>query len=407
MVVVSSSLVAGAGDLSFRAEGSGAFPLGAPQSQYFYPGFDAQLTALYALQPWLSVELAGNFFRLPPTGYAGVLEGTSGLGVGAGARLQWPAEGRLVRPWAELTLDYQRTGALDRFGLAPGVGVNFRLAPTHAFWFGPQVRWLHVFPGGQLSNQVKADANLLFLGLGVEFDVHLGAAAAPVPVVVAPPPPNPDPDGDGVVGAADQCPTVAGPASLHGCPDQDRDGDGLMDSVDQCPQVAGVASSNGCPDPDADGDGVPDRLDQCPQVQGLAVDQGCPKVEPRQVRVAEKELELTQKVLFATGKDAIEKSSYPLLDEVAQVLTLRTAVCVNIEGHTDSLGDPKKNLQLSQERATAVKTYLVAHGVEARRLSALGLGDTRPLAPNAKAEGRELNRRVVFSIVPCTPVGAK
>ena len=76
---------------------------------------------------------------------------------------------------------------------------------------------------------------------------------------------------------------------------------------------------------------------------------------------------------------------------------------VQVEGHTDSTGNPKRNTVLSQARAEAVVAYLTGHGVERSRLAAVGFGPSRPLASNATRSGREANRRVEFRVVERRP----
>ncbi len=84
-----------------------------------------------------------------------------------------------------------------------------------------------------------------------------------------------DADGDGVPDEKDECPELAGPANLLGCPDSD--GDGLVDRLDQCPNMPGTGETMGCPD--GDGDGVADKDDQCPDVSGSPDHGGCPEEE--------------------------------------------------------------------------------------------------------------------------------
>lgn len=86
-----------------------------------------------------------------------------------------------------------------------------------------------------------------------------------------------DRDKDGVADREDQCPDLAGPADLQGCPD--ADGDGIADRADICPTVPGLASLQGCPD--ADGDGVTDADDKCPDIAGTL--QGCPDADGDQI----------------------------------------------------------------------------------------------------------------------------
>ena len=97
---------------------------------------------------------------------------------------------------------------------------------------------------------------------------------------------------------------------------------------------------------------------------------------------------------FDTGKDTIKPDSTPVLGEVVKLLTENPGLKVSIEGHTDNQGNPKANLILSQKRAESVKAYLVAKGIDAKRLSAKGWGDTKPIGDNRTEDGRAQNRRV-------------
>jgi OmpA-OmpF porin, OOP family len=99
-------------------------------------------------------------------------------------------------------------------------------------------------------------------------------------------------------------------------------------------------------------------------------------------------------ILFDTGKDVIKPESEPTLAEVTKLLGDNTNLKLSIEGHTDSQGDAKSNLTLSSKRADSVKKYLVAKGVEAKRLSTKGWGDTKAVGDNRTEEGRAANRRV-------------
>ena len=124
-----------------------------------------------------------------------------------------------------------------------------------------------------------------------------------------------------------------------------------------------------------------------------------PAPAPARVVVTEKKLELGEKVYFDTAKTSIKPTSFSLLDDVAQALAQNPQVKkVVIEGHTDAVGGEAKNLKLSQGRAEAVRAYLVKKGVEADRLDAKGYGESRPIADNKTAQGRESNRRVEFVI---------
>ncbi len=86
----------------------------------------------------------------------------------------------------------------------------------------------------------------------------------------------PDTDDDGVMDKEDECPTEPGTIELKGCPVRDADGDGVPDAEDQCPAEAGTRANNGCPVLDADNDGVEDKDDRCPNEAGPASNNGCP-----------------------------------------------------------------------------------------------------------------------------------
>lgn len=126
-----------------------------------------------------------------------------------------------------------------------------------------------------------------------------------------------------------------------------------------------------------------------------------PPAAPARVVVTTEKIELKEKVFFETGKASIKADSNPLLDEVAAVLMSHPEVKkVVVEGHTDNRGGAASNLKLSEGRARAVRDYLVGKGVEASRLDAKGFGQTKPVADNKTAKGREANRRVELTIAP-------
>jgi outer membrane protein OmpA-like peptidoglycan-associated protein len=228
-----------------------------------------------------------------------------------------------------------------------------------------------------------------------------------------PPPPPPDRDGDGILDMVDACPDVPGVASAdpakNGCPPPpDRDGDGIIDSQDACPDVKGVADpdpkKNGCPPPaDRDHDGILDADDACPDEPGQPSSDpkrnGCPMVH-----VTDKEVVILEQVQFETGKAAIKKESFGLLDAVASVLKTHPELLrLEVQGHTDNKGAKPLNKKLSQDRATSVMKALIARGVDKSRLTAQGYGQDKPIADNGTEMGRQMNRRVQFNILEKKP----
>ncbi len=198
-----------------------------------------------------------------------------------------------------------------------------------------------------------------------------------------------DRDGDGVVDSKDECPDSAGPVALLGCPD--RDGDGVPDIHDKCPNVPGSKNFQGCPAPDSDGDGVNDDDDKCPLVKGVKENFGCPPIKPELVSKMKR---ASDRVFFVRAKAAIEAVSFGELDHVADILQGDPKLRLRIEGYTDSEGPDAREIRLSLRRAQAVARYLVMQGIDASRLDVVGLGKTKPIAPNDSPEGMARNRRV-------------
>ena len=204
----------------------------------------------------------------------------------------------------------------------------------------------------------------------------------------------PDTDGDGIADKDDACPEVAGLKEFNGCPD--TDGDGVPDKDDKCPDVAGPAENGGCPWPDTDGDGVLDKDDQCVNEAGPASNNGCPEPnDDDQKRLNQ----YAKTILFDTGKATIKFESAEVLNQIINVLKKFPKSRFRIEGHTDSTGKKAKNITLSQNRADAVKIYLIQGGIDQSRLESKGYGPEKPIASNKNKKGRELNRRVEINLI--------
>jgi OOP family OmpA-OmpF porin len=100
-------------------------------------------------------------------------------------------------------------------------------------------------------------------------------------------------------------------------------------------------------------------------------------------------------ISFPSGRSTIDASSGPLMKKVQQALSLFPGASLVVEGHTDANGSDSQNLILSQDRADAVKQYLVSNfGLDAEKVSSIGYGEARPVATNETASGRARNRRI-------------
>lgn len=122
---------------------------------------------------------------------------------------------------------------------------------------------------------------------------------------------------------------------------------------------------------------------------------------PKKVLVIFKgdKIEILQQVRFATGKSTILPESFNLLQQVVDAIIKNNVRRVKVEGHTDNRGGKPQNQVLSEDRARSVMEYLVAQGIDKERMESVGYGDSKPIAPNLTARGRELNRRVEFIVL--------
>jgi outer membrane protein OmpA-like peptidoglycan-associated protein len=113
-------------------------------------------------------------------------------------------------------------------------------------------------------------------------------------------------------------------------------------------------------------------------------------------------LNMPSNVTFDTDQDQVRGEFYNTLNSVALVLRRYEQTVVDVNGHTDSTGNPSYNQGLSERRALSVANYLNAQGIDGRRFAVNGFGDRQPVTSNATPEGRQQNRRVEIYLAPIT-----
>ncbi len=146
---------------------------------------------------------------------------------------------------------------------------------------------------------------------------------------------------------------------------------------------------------DSDGDGVSDKFDKCPGTPaGTAVDgSGCPIKFPEPVVKEATAGAYFAPIQFEFDSSVLKTESYATLDKLAQELRAANS-SVTLDGYASAEGSEDYNMNLSKDRANAVKQYLVNAGVSASSISANGYGEANPVASNSTEEGRVQNRRV-------------
>lgn len=226
----------------------------------------------------------------------------------------------------------------------------------------------------------------------------------------------PDRDGDNVIDKEDDCPNLPGPEARNGCPIFDKDDDGVEDEIDRCPNTPGELTNEGCPFIDTDGDGIIDDLDSCPNLPGLSSLEGCPDTDgdgvndikdacpdtpgepvnrgcPPETIAPEIGLDLVVKTIFFDLQRAeIKPEAFNTLDKVATDLSIHTTVSVEINAFAGDADSQPENKVLSEERANACYSYLLAKGVSPLRIKIR----TNYMDRYSSDGEKLLNRRVDF-----------
>lgn len=125
-----------------------------------------------------------------------------------------------------------------------------------------------------------------------------------------------------------------------------------------------------------------------------------PTPEPNEEhKVSEGDVVTMWDIYFATGKSEVLPQSYPELRRLTELLKAHPSMRIELRGHTDNQGTRDFNQRLSEARAQSVAEYLAAHGIDRRRLTAVGFGESKPIDSNDTPEGRRRNRRVEYLVV--------
>ncbi len=274
----------------------------------------------------------------------------------AGPEEKWNPYVSLGAGHADFGNDSSRMGTSgsnhDETRVNVGTGVRYNV--TDKFSLRGDLREFHGIDESTFDTQVSLGFSLAFARTTTD----------PEPVSVpAPVPAKPvDTDNDGVVDAKDACPTTPQGVKVNsrGC-ELDSDNDGVVNSIDQCPNTTAGA------DVDATGcEGVTETIETF-------------EVE----------------VQFPTNSSVIGNKYDDEIRRVADFLKAHPETVVEIGGHSDNRGDADYNQFLSKRRAQAVAQRLTdALGIDPERVTAVGYGETEPVATNTTAEGRAANRRV-------------
>lgn len=200
---------------------------------------------------------------------------------------------------------------------------------------------------------------------------------------------DPDMDDDGLLdGREEQNANGMRDAGETDPRNRDTDGGGVADGW----EVNNARDGLNPADDDSDGDRVLEDVDACPNTPpGSEIDaRGC---------ILIREQIVLDGIEFETGSASILPSSESRLMRALQILLDNPDVRVEIGGHTDDVGGTVANRTLSQARAESVRDWLVSHGIEPRRMTTRGYGESRPRAANDTDANRALNRRIEFNVL--------
>jgi outer membrane protein OmpA-like peptidoglycan-associated protein len=266
------------------------------------------------------------------------------------------------RGWIELAAGAGVTGSDPVPAVEAGAGWTFA---SEGFEIGPSLRYVQVLKRNEMDN--FGSAALLLIGVDARFGalkprrepmpaLPVAAAAAPPPAPPAPPPAPPAPP------PAPPAPPPAPPAEEPVAP-AERDGDEVHDSDASCVELA----------------------------------EGCPLTRNMEIEVDR--IVLDNQVLFELNQAVLRPGATEAIAQIAQLWALHPEWRrITVEGHTCELGSDDFNQALSLERAQRTREAMIAAGLAADRIDAVGYGRTRPRDPAHTEEARAHNRRVEFAI---------
>ncbi len=400
--------------------------LGVRYAYYFHPnwGLEAELSMITATTKGMDVNGIG------PDGSAKIMNARAQL------VFQLPAGGGLV-PFAAVGFGMMHTssdllGSDTDWPIHVGGGVRFWITPSIAV--RADVRYLRG-PSEQAPYTLNA-------GYG-EFGIGLAYAPRLEPSRPEPPHVDGDRDGDGILDSVDKCPDQPEDKDMFqdddgcpdndndgdgvpdaqdkcpldpedkdgfqdddGCPDLDNDGDGIPDSIDKCPNQPedkdGFQDVDGCPDLDNDGDGIPDAIDKCPNdpetINGNQDDDGCPDRGDSLVVLSPDRLEMLESIKFQ--RDKLARSSTNLLSQLGATLRAHTEIVrIRVTSFVQPSKDPDRDQATSDMRARLIRDWLVAYGIDGKRIEARGFGGSKPLVPSDQRGAAAINDRIELVIL--------
>jgi len=190
----------------------------------------------------------------------------------------------------------------------------------------------------------------------------------------------------------------------------DNDGDGVPNYLDEEPgtPTGSTVDTKGRTvvqeAKDSDSDNIPDDVDDCPFEKGTPAMRGCPERTGNTIggngssSASTIALIENSEVKFETDRADLSPSFKEMLDGIAMTMKDNPSYNLNVTGHADDRASEEYNMNLSQERANAVKAYLVSKGIAASRVTTTAVGETQPKNPLHTVEARAENRRVQFDV---------